>query len=337
MPQMSAEIAGLYRERLRSASWVGFDLDDTLHEFRSASTQASSAVFRAISGKHGIPTTVLKDQYAVILHETTSHAFSDGRTSTDYRRERFTALLDAFSLPVQQPLIQDLLALYESSLKAALKLKPGALSLLETFVSIGKKIVVITEGPQDAQEWTIENLGIARYIDFLATTNKFGVSKTNGLFAKVLEHLDITAREIVYVGDNLNRDVEPAAKEGILSIYLADKEGSWSTDRFFSVQGLDEVKELVSPSHSLISPRPSTTNIKNMALPKATRIRLQRAFIFLENRMSNENAQKFRKLQCRRMGLAKQEWQAVKALLACNESLGTLVQRDAFFAEQIAG
>lgn len=88
---------------------------------------------------------------------------------------------------------------------------------------MGKKIVIITEGPQDAQEKTIQGLGIGGYIDFLATTNHFGVTKTSGLFSKVLEHLDISPGDMTYVGDNEERDMKAAIAEGIFSIHLAER------------------------------------------------------------------------------------------------------------------
>ncbi|KAJ6110079.1 hypothetical protein N7486_002314 [Penicillium sp. IBT 16267x] len=37
-----------FKSTLLSKTWFGFDLDDTLHEFRKASTQASQNVFEAI-------------------------------------------------------------------------------------------------------------------------------------------------------------------------------------------------------------------------------------------------------------------------------------------------
>ena len=69
--------------------------------------------------------------------------------------------------------------------------------LLPYLRSIGKKIVIITEGPQDAQEWTIEKLGLAEHVDVLVIMNKFGKSKIEGLFARVLEALGIEGRDMV--------------------------------------------------------------------------------------------------------------------------------------------
>jgi putative hydrolase of the HAD superfamily len=105
---------------------------------------------------------------------------------------------------------------------ASLELKCGAIDLLSTLKDMGKRIVIMTEGPQDAQERTIHRLGFGEYIVFLATTNHFGVTKTNGLFPKVLEHLGISPGDIAYIGDNEQRDMKPAMAEGIFSIHLAE-------------------------------------------------------------------------------------------------------------------
>lgn len=207
---------------LAEKTWIGFDLDDTLHEFRHASGAATSKTLETISLRHGTPISALKDQYSKILKEKTSGAFSDGKTSSDYRKERFSAVLAHFDLPANDTFLGELLKIYETTLKASLGLKCGALSLLMTLKNLGKKIVVITEGPEDAQKWTLANLGIADQIDFLATTNKLGVSKIDGLFAKVLGHLKIPAADMAYIGDSVERDMEPAVKEGIFCIHYAE-------------------------------------------------------------------------------------------------------------------
>ncbi|KAJ7214067.1 HAD-superfamily hydrolase, subfamily IA, variant 1 [Mycena pura] len=205
-----------------SRSWIAFDLDDTLHEFRRASGAATTGTLEAISEKYGTPLSALKEQYSNILKEKTANAFSDGKTSHDYRRERFAAVLAHFSHPLDPIFLSCLLTIYESTLITSLELKCGAASLLSTLKRLGKMIAVVTEGPQDAQERTIQALGIAAQIDFLATTNRFGVSKTQGLFPKVLQFLGVPAADVAYVGDSEERDMQPAMAEGIFCVHLAE-------------------------------------------------------------------------------------------------------------------
>ncbi|RSL61959.1 hypothetical protein CEP54_006008 [Fusarium duplospermum] len=208
-------------EILQSKIWFGFDLDDTLHEFRRASRAAVTHCLTGIANENPhVRVEDLQEQYRIILKQGTASAFTDGKTSHDYRRERFSATLSHFKL--NHDSIEELLQDYERVLVENLTLKSGALSLLNAIKESGRKITVITEGPQDAQERAVRDLGIASYIDFLATTNHFGVAKTSGLFRKVLGHIDIQPGDVVYVGDSKERDVEPATGEGIYTIHLRE-------------------------------------------------------------------------------------------------------------------
>ena len=119
---------------------------------------------------------------------------------------------------------------YKGGLRVALALKPGALQLLQRIKSLGKKVIVVTEGPQDAQRWTVEELGLRPYIDVLVTTNEIGQSKVDGLFSAVLERYGILASDMVYVGDNEKRDVVPARAAGILAVFYDEQGGCWFDD-----------------------------------------------------------------------------------------------------------
>ncbi|KAH6697498.1 Haloacid dehalogenase-like hydrolase [Plectosphaerella plurivora] len=215
------------RAILSQKTWIGFDLDDTLHEFRRASSTATGQVLADISQRHDILLQDLKQEYSRVLRAGSANAFSDGKTSFDYRRERFTAILEHFIQPLPEDsadFVEELLKSYETTLTASLETKCGALGLLWIIKNMGKKIAIVTEGPQDAQERTIKALGIGGYVDFLATTNRFRVSKTDGLFGKVLHHLDISPTDMAYIGDSEQRDMEPAMAEGIFCIHLAEAE-----------------------------------------------------------------------------------------------------------------
>ncbi|TEA12982.1 Pyrimidine 5'-nucleotidase YjjG [Colletotrichum sidae] len=236
----------LVRETLAAKSWFGFDLDDTLHEFRRASSGATSQTLEVVYQRYETATADLKDAYAEILRDKTLNAFSDGKTSFEYRRDRFAALLERFSLPQDADFLSELLAIYEEALARSLLLKDGALSLLSTLRRVGKKIAVVTEGPQDAQERTVEQLGLAEYVDVLATTNFFRVSKVDGLFPKVLEHLQISAADMVFIGDSSSRDMIPAGEANILCIlYAEEAESLWKTQPP-QVNSLREIEALVS-------------------------------------------------------------------------------------------
>ncbi|KAJ5851599.1 uncharacterized protein N7529_010984 [Penicillium soppii] len=218
-------------QELFSKTWYGFDLDDTLHEFRRASAEASTHLFQAIHASNNhISIDTLRTTYQDILRNATADAFTDGRTSTEYRRERFGRLLQAHGL-VDTLLLDSLLEIYRNSLRENLALKEGALQLLQTLQHLGKKVIVITEGPTDAQEWTVQELGIRPYVDILVTTNDIGKSKVDGLFGVVLKKYNIAVDDIIYFGDNKIRDVQAARAEGILAVLYDAKEGFHLEDK----------------------------------------------------------------------------------------------------------
>ncbi|KAE8157959.1 HAD-like domain-containing protein [Aspergillus tamarii] len=232
MPQNTQGLdSATIRTSISTKTWIGFDLDDTLHEFRKASAHASSAVFTTIHEENlSISIDDLKTSYRGILASTTAGAFTDGRTSTEYRRERFSLLLRAHGLAASTERLDHLLEVYKSGLRVALALKPGALQLLQRIKSLGKKVIVVTEGPQDAQRWTVEELGLRPYIDVLVTTNEIGQSKVDGLLSAVLERYGILASDMVYGGDNEKRDVVPAQAAGILAVFYDEQGGCWFDD-----------------------------------------------------------------------------------------------------------
>lgn len=241
-------------ERLKNATWYFFDLDDTLHEFRKASSAAVDATLRLILENHahhelssGEPLTVaeLKAEYLKILKTGTSAAFVDGKTSHEYRAERCQGVMNAFGIECTEQQMQALLDTYEATITQNLQLKEGAIPLLETLKQQGKGIAIITEGPQDSQERTVAALGIEPYFDRLVTTNKLGVAKVDGLFRKALEMVGVKSDEVVMVGDSWDRDVVPAVEAGIKCVLFAAKEEG--VERIVAVGG-EETKVMVVDS-----------------------------------------------------------------------------------------
>ena len=239
---------GELRAALAKKTWICFDLDDTLHEFRKASAAAIESTMQVLQRAYGVPVQDLKDRYAEVLAQKTASAFVEGKTSHDYRRERFAAVMAHFSLPTDDdPVLDGLLDTYEAVLTRSLELKPGAVDLLAFIRARGKKVAVITEGPQDAQERTVERLGLAAQVDFLATTSRFEVSKTGGLFGRVLRHLDVDATDVAYVGDSQARDMAPAAATGIFAIHLSERDNVDLDARPPRINSLHKLKFIMSP------------------------------------------------------------------------------------------
>ncbi len=236
---------------LRSKTWFGFDLDDTLHGFRKASSAASTVVFELISKRHPSSSIEkLRTAYAAILADKTSAAFTNGKTSTDYRKERFASLLEAHDILYTTSALDDLAESYKDALKQNLKLKAGALHLLQYLKSYAKKVMIISEGPRDAQEWTIEVLGLAPLVDVVATSNEMGISKVDGLHSAVMEKYEIRREDMVFIGDNAVRDIEAARSAGIEAILYAEGSDCRLKCGEASINSLLKIKHLLGDRES---------------------------------------------------------------------------------------
>jgi putative hydrolase of the HAD superfamily len=159
-----------------------------------------------------------------VLKSSTNTAFTDGRTSHAYRAERFCLLLATFKVKARDAQIVELLQCYGKALKNNLILKPHALKLLHTVQVRGEMVVIISEGPHDAQMRTLTALTIRNYVIYLATSNKYGVAKTDGMFPRVLEELGFAADGVVMVGDSRDRNIVPAMEAGIGCVRFNEKE-----------------------------------------------------------------------------------------------------------------
>ncbi|KAF2628249.1 HAD-like protein [Macroventuria anomochaeta] len=236
--------------RLRKARWYAFDLDDTLHSFRKASGTAVKAVLRVLHEQSGNALEDLEAEYRRILAQGTASAFVDGKTSHQYREDRFQQLVRNFDIKLNDGQMPVLLDHYEEVLEDSLELKAGVLDLLQTLKRYGHKIAIITEGPQDAQERTVEALGLTPYIDYLATTNKLRVAKTNGLFAKVLEHLKLEPKDMIMTGDSWERDIVPATQAGMYCVHYSEKvPQSDNMDGYMRISELKRLRMLIENAH----------------------------------------------------------------------------------------
>ncbi|KAB2579110.1 hypothetical protein BFW01_g11481 [Lasiodiplodia theobromae] len=300
----------LLRTALAPCTTYAFDLDDTLHSFRAASSAAATAVFEYIvastntenptllhqpGDKAAATTTIdvprLRALYATILKAKTANAFADGatRTSDDYRKERFAALLHAAGLSLadppspsppsapssspspndatdeleleSSPYLTALAATYKTALRASLALKPGAAPLLRALKARpGRRVVVVTEGPRDAQLWTLRELGLLKetggFVDEVVTTGDVGRAKVEeGFWGEVLRRVGggdrvLRAEEVAVVGDSWERDVVPAREAGCVVVWYCEGGGDGAgagegRDGVLRVDALDRLREAV--------------------------------------------------------------------------------------------
>jgi len=226
--------------------WIGFDLDDTLHFYRKASGCASQAVYDYLNEEFGCDLDLLNSRYAVILREAQSRSFAEGKPSRVLRGERFGRLMAEFSILPHRHL-DIVLDIYDAALARHLQLKDGAMEALRELKQAGFSIMVVSEGPHDAQETTLARLGLAPYVDLLITSGQEKRSKRDGLLKIALAKAGCSPQSCVFIGDNMECDILPALALGMRAFYVgediqmpagAEKLSSLADlPRFFSLAG----------------------------------------------------------------------------------------------------
>lgn len=227
-------------------NWIGFDFDNTLHFFREASSSATEKTLEFISLEFNSDLEHLKNTYRSILNKAENTYFIENKTSHEYRSERFGKLLTEFEISLSK--LEIILDCYENALTACLKEKEGALEILEQCKRMGYKVLIITEAPYDAQERAIEQLGFTKYVDLLETSSRQRLSKSDGLVSHVLDDNGYDRTKGLYVGDSIDRDIEPTLNDGIRAIWLSETKASPSSE-IYRIRSLRELLPILQ-SHA---------------------------------------------------------------------------------------
>jgi HAD superfamily hydrolase (TIGR01549 family) len=198
------------------------DMDDTLHDFSNSAGMAMSKVYRHIVKKHDLSEQQLREAYRAIMTQTEKNAFFDGRTSREYRTERFARLLNTFDVQDER-MVDELLVIYAQTLEENMKLYDGVMDVLSR---LQKKLpmFIVTEGPSDAQRRAIKILGLSPFIkEIFISGEAKKIKETGELFEHALNQTGLSPNEVVLVGDSHVRDVVGGLKAGLNVVWLNTK------------------------------------------------------------------------------------------------------------------
>ncbi len=85
------------------------------------------------------------------------------------------------------------------------------------------KIAICTNLLLSIQLRKVHKLGIGDYIDYILTSEEIGKQKpSKENFLNVLEYLNVTPEEAVFIGDDYKIDIEGAEKIGISGILIGE-------------------------------------------------------------------------------------------------------------------
>ena len=136
---------------------------------------------------------------------------------------------------------------------------PFTYRLLADIKAAGYKLGIITNGGSDIQRKKIEMLGFEDIFDQILISGEFALEKcgdsrnydfwkpNRAVFDEMSCRLNIPAKELYYVGDNPQNDIEAAKKSDYVPVWIMSR-SPWPYDnseipehRFYGIEGLREL------------------------------------------------------------------------------------------------
>ncbi|ELZ08458.1 HAD-superfamily hydrolase, subfamily IA, variant 3 [Halovivax asiaticus JCM 14624] len=111
-------------------------------------------------------------------------------------------------------------AAYRESVTNSLSILPGVEPMLER---LGERyrLGLLTNGPVRAQRTKLEALGLESPFDAVRVTGELPAGKPDErAFAAILDALDVDPGEAVYVGDDVETDIEGATETGMATVQV---------------------------------------------------------------------------------------------------------------------
>lgn len=195
---------------------VVLDLDDTLILEKDYVFSGYQVVSEKIANDFNVIQSIVLEKMCL--------AFRKGKSKV------FNRVLDELNLHYNQAYILELLKLYRDH-DPEIHLLDDAKELLSLLKLKNYKLGIITDGYKESQQRKIERLRLGEYVDEIIITDEFGRKywkPHKKSFQLMKERLNVSYSEMVYVGDNLNKDFIMPKKLGFTTICIRRSEGIYN-------------------------------------------------------------------------------------------------------------
>lgn len=115
---------------------------------------------------------------------------------------------------------------YAARRRAAMRLFPDALDLLQRLRARGVPLALVTNGDAGQQRDKIERYDLARFFDVIVVEGEFGAGKPDEVvYRAALDGIGVPPADAWMVGDHLEFDVAGPQRLGVQGVWL-DREGA---------------------------------------------------------------------------------------------------------------
>lgn len=215
------------------------DLDDTLYDFTSNSTDAYREVYAFM--EYGRWFRSFEHYYEIYWARNKELwvLYADSKiTKEQLNAERYTHPLRVMGVPDADAVGA---RFWEESMKRlplGARLMPHAREVLE-YLKPRYRIYILSNGFAELQSRKMQSAGIAHYFDGVVLSEDIGVNKPHrAIFDHALRVAGVTADRALMIGDNYEVDIKGAHGAGIDQV-------------FYNVAGLDISGEVLIPTHTI--------------------------------------------------------------------------------------
>jgi putative hydrolase of the HAD superfamily len=201
---------------------VFFDLDDTLLETHDSHREAVRLCCERAAERHPEWTPEALQRAFVNAYRALEEKLEAGEldltSQLEFRKRTWEETLRGCGLTLD--LAEELAALYLAERRKRYRLFADVPDGLDYFKT-RYRLVLVTNGLSDLQREKIEAVGLGRWISRVAVSGELRSWKPDaGIFRHALELAGVPAREVVMVGDSLERDVAGARALGIRTVWM---------------------------------------------------------------------------------------------------------------------
>jgi len=205
-----------YNGKMTKIKGVLLDLDNTLYDYDLCNDCALKKVFSLVSKKFNISIRKVKKSFFNSRKEVKKYL--NGTAASHSRLLYFKKMLENLNNFTDSELSLELEKVFWDEYFKFMCLKKEALDFLRFCQKNSIKIAIITDLTTQIQLRKTIHLGISKYINYVITSEDVGKEKPHSLIFKVgMKKIKCNPKDIIMIGDDMEKDINPATKLGIKS------------------------------------------------------------------------------------------------------------------------
>ncbi|MBR6643946.1 MAG: YjjG family noncanonical pyrimidine nucleotidase [Lachnospiraceae bacterium] len=207
---------------LENIKAVFFDADNTLIDHRECEKQALLAVFQGIG-------VTYKEEYQTIFRPLDRRLWDSVAQGTcpvsrkEIPEYRFKVLFEQLGIEYQD--YSRVNELFKEGLTSSSALMEHAEEIVQYLYEKKYRLYVVTNGKVNLQRPRVMNSNIAKFITDIIVSEEVGADKPSPkMFQVLLKRVNLTSKEVIMVGDSLDKDVQGAHNAGIRAVWFNQDE-----------------------------------------------------------------------------------------------------------------